>query len=214
MAKITNSIADAISEGIQYETRTGRRNTKYTVFFVPCDNCKEIFEKKSTYNRNETYLCYKCKCLNKARIKTEKKNELLKTKSKEEIRFDKAAEAVLIQAKDKGKYKNPIEIAKTKCTCYGSIPEAMVAIELIKLGYQIIPQQKISKYKVDFAIPKEKYIIEVDGSIYHRKVNNEREAIISLSIGPEWKIIHVPADISKKIYKLQDYISKYIEEYN
>ena len=84
----------------------------------------------------------------------------------------------------------------------------MVAIELIRIGYSIIPQQKIKKYKVDFAIPKEKIVIEVDGSIYHKDVyKGYREAIIQLSLGLDWKIIHVPAEyISKDIQKLEQII--------
>lgn len=84
----------------------------------------------------------------------------------------------------------------------------MVAIELLRLGYSIIPQQKIKKYKVDFAIPKEKIIIEVDGSLYHKDVyKGEREAIIQLSLGLDWKIIHVPAEkIAENITKLKQVI--------
>ena len=78
-------------------------------------------------------------------------------------------------------------------------------MELIRLGYQIIPQQKVKNYKVDFAIPKQKIVIEVDGAMYHKdKFNGDREAIIQFSLGLDWKIIHIPAEeISKNITKLK-----------
>ena len=105
-------------------------------------------------------------------------------------------------------YTRAISIATKASEKYGSVPEVMVAIELIRIGYSIIPQQKIKKYKVDFAIPKEKIVIEVDGSIYHKDVyKGDREAIIQLSLGLDWKIIHVPAEyISKDIQKLEQII--------
>lgn len=91
---------------------------------------------------------------------------------------------------------------------YGSIPEAMVAIELLRLGYRIIPQQKVKKYKVDFAIPKEKIVIEVDGYVYHKdSYKGDREAIIQLALGLDWKIIHIPAElIAEDITKLKSAI--------
>ena len=125
-----------------------------------------------------------------------------------EKQFDKAVNKIKKQVFDFSLYEKAIKIAEIRQELYGSIPEAMVAIELLRLGYSIIPQQKIKKYKVDFAIPKEKIIIEVDGSLYHKDVyKGEREAIIQLSLGLDWKIIHVPAEkIAENITKLKQVI--------
>lgn len=86
----------------------------------------------------------------------------------------------------------------------------MVAIELIKNGYSIIPQQKIGKYKVDFLIPKEKIVVEVDGELYHKNdFKKNREAEIQIILGFDWKIIHIPAEkIRKDIKKLNLIICK------
>ena len=79
---------------------------------------------------------------------------------------------------------------------------------LLKLGYNIIPQQKIGRYKVDFAIPDQKLVIEVDGELYHGcEGEGKREATIQISLGFAWKIIHVPAEwIEKDIRKLKKVI--------
>lgn len=129
-------------------------------------------------------------------------------KTPKEKQFDKAVNKIKKQVFDFSLYEKAIKIAEIRQELYGSIPEAMVAIELLRLGYSIIPQQKIKKYKVDFAIPKEKIIIEVDGSLYHKDVyKGEREAIIQLSLGLDWKIIHVPAEkIAENITKLKQVI--------
>ena len=147
----------------------------------------------------------------KLKVKNKKavlKNELLETKTNKEIQFDKAVENIKKQVQNFQDYTRAISIATQASEKYGSVPEVMVAIELIRIGYSIIPQQKIKKYKVDFAIPKEKIVIEVDGSIYHKDVyKGDREAIIQLSLGLDWKIIHVPAEyISKDIQKLEQII--------
>jgi very-short-patch-repair endonuclease len=81
----------------------------------------------------------------------------------------------------------------------------MLAIELVKNGYKIIPQQKVGKYHVDFALPNEKLIIEVDGSIYHTNREKElaREASINYAIGLDWRIVHLPAEsISNDVRKV------------
>lgn len=89
----------------------------------------------------------------------------------------------------------------------------MVAIELLKLKYKIIPQQKVGKYRVDFAIPKEKIIIEVDGKIFHNGTLNDREAEIQLMIGLDWKIIHIPAElIRENITKLKSAIGIFYKQ--
>ena len=136
--------------------------------------------------------------------------ELAEVETKREKQFNHAVEKIEKQVKDFSKYENAIKIAKTRAELYGSIPEAMVAIELLKLKYKIIPQQKIKKYKVDFVLPTQKIVIEVDGSIFHKNIyNSEREAIIQMSLGLDWKIIHIPAEkIAENITKLQEIIVK------
>lgn len=171
---------------------------------MPCQKCGTKL-RKSTYNPSKEYLCDYCK------LEKKRKEEALDQalwdilKTLKEQQFDKAVARSYKQVDNYDTYKKAIDIAKTRREYYDSIPEAMVAIELIKLGYGVIPQQKIGRYKVDFAIPSDKLIIEVDGGLYHPdgpKVGRDGE--IQLAIGLDWKILHIPAEwTAKHIKKLK-----------
>lgn len=203
---------EALADGIQrvYDAEIGRGGKKGTyVYLVPCEICGTV-TKKRVYRRDLINTCDKCKATLKAR-QTEKKkidSKLLQVETKHEQRFNKAVSKIKKQVKDFSSYTNAINIAKTSLEKYDSIPESMVAIELIHLKYKIIPQQKVGKYRVDFAIPKEKIVIEVDGSVYHKDIyKGDREATIQFSLGMDWKIIHIPAEmIENDITKLKDII--------
>lgn len=193
---------DAILDGV----RVGFNSREY---YIPCELCgREIY--RTQYSRKRTYLCDYCKGLIKKKQKYVMPKELAEVETRREKQFNHAVEKIEKQVKDFSKYENAIKIAKTRAELYGSIPEAMVAIELLKLKYKIIPQQKIKKYKVDFVLPTQKIVIEVDGSIFHKNIyNSEREAIIQMSLGLDWKIIHIPAEkIAENITKLQEIIVK------
>lgn len=130
-------------------------------------------------------------------------------RDKYQIRFDNATEAIQKQVRNFSEYEKSIAIAKRRMYDYGSIPEAMVAIELLRLGYKIIPQQRILNYHVDFCLPDVKLVVEVDGNLFHKQIS-ERDLKIKLMLGTGWKIIHLPAEeIRNNIQKLQKCIELY-----
>ena len=190
---------EALEDGIKIE------HLKRNVYYIPCEICgREI--KRTSYSRSFNYLCDYCKGVVRKKQKIEINNNL---KTKAEIRFEKAIDELKKQVYYYESYDKYIEKKRTKTEKYGSIPEVMVAIELLRLGYRIIPQQKVGKYSVDFAIPKEKIVLEIDGCIYHSAKNNVREAEIQIMLGMDWKIIHIPAEfIRKDIKKLKNIIDK------
>lgn len=123
------------------------------------------------------------------------------------VRFDKAVLELKTRVKgDFPKYQHAIELAETRCEKYASIPEAMVAIQLIHDGHKIIPQQKIGGYHVDFALPEEKIIIEVDGGRYHdtEDIGGLRDMILKECFGDGTKVIHIPAEYIRKNIKRLD----------
>lgn len=179
------------------------------IYEIPCQSCGEIVF-SSQFSRNKNYLCDHCKHL----IKEKEKISIDTGGTKSQIRFDKAVKKIQKQVDDFQIYEKAIKIAESRIDKYGSIPEVMVAIELIKNKHLIIPQQKIGRYKVDFALPKEKLVIEVDGKIYHRNIEEEaeRDFSIKLSLGTGWKVIHIPAEkIEKNIEKLDLIINSLME---
>ena len=176
-------------------------------YIVPCDVCGQLFPVK-IYNTNNTYKCPEC--VDRHVEVTNRINKLLKEKIQheeaEEIgidyehyeRFESAASNFGI------KYFCAIEQASTAMNKFGSIPEAIACIELLHIGVKVIPQQKIGRYTVDFCLPDEKLIIEIDGSLYHQDPNKEywRDVAIQRMIGDDWIIKHIPAEALKKNHSL------------
>lgn len=199
----------AIEDGVTIvETEWGNTDFGYGIikrgyYLIPCEVCGEDV-KNGQFSRERNYLCDRCKI-------SVKKKEKIAHEYLEGIftpcekRFAKAVENIKKQVRDFSKYENAIKIAKSRLEKYGSVPEAMVAIELLKNKHRIIPQQKVGKYKVDFALPDIKKIIEVDGELYHRNNRSpNREGTIQISMGMDWKILHIPAKlIAKDIAKLE-----------
>jgi very-short-patch-repair endonuclease len=199
----------AIEDGIDIDFVVSAwhgRKTERPIYNIPCKKCNRIIKNKG-YHSNIDYYCDYCKDKNN-KVKKEMfvSDNISNVKTKADIRFEKAVDEIKKQSKDFDKYKKAINIAKERCEKYGSIPEAMVAIELLKLGYSIIPQQKIKQYKVDFVLRKQKIIIEVDGDIFHKDYEKEkrREVEILYAVGFDWKIIRVSAEeIKEDINKLR-----------
>lgn len=182
----------------------------HVAYEVPCEICgNKVIRKRRT---NTNCLCGYCKKTLNEKKKEVIPKELLEVETKAERRFKEAVKRIEKQVENFSEYQKHIEIAKTRVERYASIPEAMVAIELLRLKYSIIPQQKVGRYKVDFAIPKHKLIVEVDGELYHRNdKKKDREAVVQYAIGLDWKIIHIPAElISKDIQKLKEIMDMYV----
>lgn len=202
--------ADADGVKYYYDPEVGSRGRKgATVYLVPCSRCGgEV--RSLTYGRNHEYVCDRCRFGARAQNKTLERELLIELTTEGERRFAKAVQKIKKQVKDFQSYYRVIEITRKAQNKYGSVPEAMVAIELLKLGYKIIPQQRIGKYKVDFYLPNVKTVVEVDGKIYHQnRDDNEREALIMLSLGLDTRIVHIPAErIAKDINKLKQCLDK------
>lgn len=208
----SNSERYAEQDGIKTYLGAGKGYDDGVVhYLIPCKLCGRIVD-RLVYRRNVNYLCDDCKATAQKQIKkkekvmNEKVLELNGIATPKQRQFDKAVDEIHKQNRVHfDKYENAIRRAETRCEDYGSIPEAMVAIELLYLGYKIIPQAKVGKMRVDFALPDEKAIIEVDGSIYHSKEDNAyRDHAIKYHLGEEWEVLHIPAEqIRKQLSKMR-----------
>jgi len=192
---MTKSDACAQHDGIKMEWRRGKK-----IYFIPCHVCGHIIERKQ-YTSEKTYLCDYCKLSVKEKQTSENLERILQNKSKKELLFDKAVEELKQQVPNLDSYQKAIKAALSRVERYGSIPEMMVAIELLHLRYQIIPQQRIGKYRVDFVIPSTKLVLEVDGSRYHDGVDMVRDSYIKLRLGYEWEVVHVSAELIRSHIK-------------
>ena len=197
---ISKSVLMAEADGIKYH-KIGREEAKRQVdiyvFEVPCEECGKIYEQRRAYRSDDRHVCPYCKTIRKKRIKAAKQTLINEVYTPGEQRFYKARELYLKQAKSTRNRDQAIAVAEKACEKFGSVPEAMVGIELIRLGYHVYPQHKIGPYHVDFAIPDQKLIVEVDGSLYHNDKTKQlqRDAAIGYIIGFDWVIVHIPADL-------------------
>ena len=207
---ISKSVLMAEADGIKYhktEKGTQRQAYGYT-FEIPCDECGKIYEQR-IYRSEDRHVCQACRKMDKKQDNLVKQAILDKLYTTGQQRFSKARELYCQQVKNAKNRDRAITAAEKACEKFGSVPEAMVGIELIRLGYRIFPQRKIGQFRVDFAIPDEKLIVEVDGSLYHSdKVKRlQRDAAICYIVGFDWEIAHIPAEmIQKDIKKLKSCI--------
>ena len=196
------SSEDAKRDNIR-TTLEGGEFRKYIAYHIVCEACGNEYTKRR-YNSNDEHLCDKCRYMKNKKIKIKEQEDVSDVRTKNEIKFDKAIEEMKKQVKWNSHYDHCANIAKKRVEYYGSVPEMMVAIQLLYLGYVITPQQKIGRYRVDFLIESIKTVIEIDGAIFHAKQKTNREAVIQLSLGLDWKILHIPAElIAQDILKLE-----------
>lgn len=188
-----------------------------TIYYPKCSTCGN--ETKSySYQRNLSYHCKTCKAIKELADKETRTfiDEVTKDK-----RFDRAVERVSKHAGKKFKqYKKAIEIVKKNLYndhWFESTEEVMAAIELIKNNYKIKHQAKVGRYRVDFLIPEEKVVLEIDGSVYHTDKTKNKETIrdnlIKFNLGDDWEIIRVSdTDLNTNVTRLTKAIKTVKEE--
>ena len=93
-------------------------------------------------------------------------------------------------------YSEDIEIARKAIGKFDSVPEVIACIELIHIGARVIAQQKVGDFTVDFCLPDEKVVIEIDGSLYHKDEAKKqlRDNAVTHMLGVGWMVRHIPSD--------------------
>ena len=97
-------------------------------------------------------------------------------------------------------YADNIETARKAIDKFDSVPEVVACIELLHIGARVIVQQRVGRFTVDFCLPDEKVVVEIDGSLYHADASEEgvRDHAISYMLEGDWEIRHIPADAVMK----------------
>lgn len=80
---------------------------------------------------------------------------------------------------------------------FDSSYEMLAAIILIQNHIHCKMQHKIGKYQVDFLLPEEKVVLEIDGEQHknQKTYDNQRDAFIKKQLGSEWNIIRIPTNL-------------------
>lgn len=83
-----------------------------------------------------------------------------------------------------------------------SADEIITAILLYDQGFFFKINHKILAYKVDFFLPDEKIVLEVDGYAHdlkgHRTKDGKRDVDIRKELGYEWEIVRIPTKYIEK----------------
>ena len=188
-------------------TRRRSKLDNHAIYEIPCALCG-----RTAYSRTySTVRVYKCRMCEKeivkkrnARIQSARAQfeELLAdeigTDAKHVRRFDKGA------AKFGRTYAKSIETARKAIEDYDSVPEVVACIELLHIGTRVIVHQPVGDYTVDFCLPVEKLVVEIDGSLYHNDKDKEymRDYAIKYMLGSGWEVRHIPADSVMKNHSL------------
>lgn len=174
-----------------------------TVYFVPCVVCGKPIGTHS-FSTDKIFKCDFCKSeiakKRKARIESAREELLgiladdLGTDYEHLKRFEKGA------SKFGDAYADNIETARKAIDKFDSVPEVVACIELLHIGVRVIAHQKVGDFTVDFCLPDDRIVVEVDGSIYHTDEAKEqmRDYAIMHMLGDGWEVRHVPSDAIMK----------------
>lgn len=178
----------------------------HIVYEVPCSICGKT-TRVLRFNPTRSYKCVIC---DGAIIKKrEEKRRLARLQHEEELAEEIGVDAVHYRRFENGvkkfgpKHFFAIEQAEKMIGKYESVSEVIACIELLYIGARVIPHQKVGELVVDFCLPDEKLIIEIDGSIYHTDIDKEQrrdKALINM-LGSDWVVKHVPAESVAKEHK-------------
>lgn len=177
----------AMADGIYFTRSNG-----WIEYHVPCEVCGRIILTRQ-YSHSKNYLCPICKAKVNGQY-VEKKLLQLDPKIfaddfEHANRFNKAVK--YLSKKYHFDISESINKARVMQNSYGSVPESIAAIEMIRLGYTIVPQQRIGRYTVDFLLYNERIVVEIDGKRYHQDQNYERDKEILDDLGILWRIVHI-----------------------
>ena len=136
-----------------------------------CLICGEEFES----GKANAYSCDKCE----SKIRLIKKMEMV----------DKAQREL-----EKRTGKKPVkERVMNGIDNFSSMTEAVVAIQMERIGLKYETQKDIAGKKADFVIPEIKIILEIDGELYHTDEDKSflRDRQIMAVVGEGWEIVHI-----------------------
>lgn len=107
------------------------------------------------------------------------------------------------------------EYVKKKPDSFDSSYEMIAAIILIHNRIHCKPQYKIGNYIVDFLLPEEFVVLEIDGERHKAKKGYDsiRDQKIKKLLGPEWEIVRIDAELLDKSAPNLVFAIKKIVEY-
>ena len=150
----------------------------------------------------ERWRCYCKEC----KKKTETEYDAIKeeyVRLKKEVMFENAIETLEGQSINIYYYREAIDAVhdyiRSNPDKFDSSYEVIAAIILIHNKVQCKPQAAIGRYRVDFMLPDEYVILEIDGERHknNKYRDSERDREIKEELGEFWEIIRIDTDLLK-----------------
>lgn len=182
---------EAVEEGIRHAQNPGELMTRY---YPKCHICGgEVMS--LNYKRGSEYTCRPCKLEN---LLADEGSRCADNFEVKERKFQNAAARITKMVPHIEKYDEALNAVREKLHKSGwfdSTEEIMTAIELVKKKIPTRHQVKLGRYKLDFVLPDEKIVLEIDGHIYHTDETRNREILrddlIVLKFGLDWDVIRI-----------------------
>jgi len=167
--------------------------------------------------KSEHKRCYCKKCFEEMRERLRNENEQY-TLLKRKRLFERAVDTLEHQGLNFYKYEEAIktieEYNEKNDGKFDSSYEIIAAIILIKNRYHIKPQYKIGRFQVDFLLPEDKIVLEIDGERHAHKKGHDsvRDEKIRNELGDGWQVLRIPTDLLEQdAAKLPDAIEKVMD---
>lgn len=181
----------------------------------PCWQCGGYTKRLATANnREERIYCDGCR-----HVFYSERKELLEEYGslKAEIMWQRAVNNLEKQGRpmhlyyDESRYV--LELALEDTAKFQSSHEMMAAMELLRKRVKTKVQHKILKYRVDFLLPDEKVVLEIDGKLHDFRVKKDsnRDVAIMNELNKDeagWEIVRIPTkyieqDVSKLLLAIR-----------
>lgn len=161
--------------------------------------------------------CYCDKCYKKVeREEVEERKLYVKLKKKE--MFRKAVRLLEGQDTDMYEYREAIEVVgefiESNVDKFDSSYEVLTAIILVQNRIYAKTQYKVGPYQVDFLLPDQMVVLEIDGERHKHKKSYDsvRDKFIKKKLGPHWEIVRIPTEhLDKDAKKIPIAIDKVLE---
>ena len=186
-----------------YGVKRTKANDGLSVYEMPCAVCGRTTRTRSFFPTKIAKCSF---CRGEIEQKRIKKIAAAKKQHEEKMAEEIGIDRVHYSRFEKGvskfglEYLPAIERAEQAIEKFESVPEVVACIELLHNGVRVIPHQAVGTYTVDFCLPDEKVVVEIDGSIYHANPDREyrRDYAITNMLGSDWIIRHIPSDLVMK----------------
>ena len=194
----------------------GKPNAKCTRHITTEYNLYNNLEVRKAV-RTEHQRCYCEKCFEEVKKQLKEENEQYILLRRKRL-FERALDTMERQRINFYKYEEAIKTIQEynieNDGKFDSSYEIMAAIVLIQNHYHIKPQTKVGRYQVDFMLPEDKIILEIDGDRHKGKKGSDsvRDEKIRNELGADWEIIRIPTElIDQDVTKLPKAIENVLD---